>query len=164
MVLESAKNTSSARAFAVSASEAAALAAAASEKYRAALELDEDETFTSVASATKSSSDGCFTAETRARAFVDWGDALRLAASASADALAASSGAGFEAERGEAFFFDAARLPPPGRNFGSCQAGAWTSYYQDQARAREQKAPLLLQQLTRAWQRYLSWDSRSQIK
>ena len=122
VVLESAKNASSARAFAVSASEAAALAAAASEKYRAALELDEDETFTSAASATKSSSDGCFTAETRARAFVDWGDALRLAASASADALAASSGAGFEAERGEAFFFDAARLPPPGECWARAEA------------------------------------------
>ena len=122
VVLESAKNASSARAFAVSASEAAALAAAASEKYRAALELDEDETFTSAASATKSSSDGCFTAETRARAFVDWGDALRLAASASAEALAASSGAGFEAERGEAFFFDAARLPPPGECWARAEA------------------------------------------
>jgi hypothetical protein len=47
VVLQSAKNASSARAFAVSASEAASLAAAASEKYRAALELDEDETSTS---------------------------------------------------------------------------------------------------------------------
>ncbi len=126
VVLQSAKNARpSARAFAVSASEAASLAAAASEKYRAALELDEDETETSKSeSATKSDvSNGCFTASARARLFVDWGDALRLAASASADALAASSAPGFEPEAPEeAFFFDTQRLPPPGECWARAEA------------------------------------------
>ena len=125
VVLQSAKNASSARAFAVSASEAASLAAAASEKYRAALELDEDETETSTSeSATKTDvSNGCFTASARARLFVDWGDALRLAASASADALAASSAPGFEpGAPGEAFFFDTQRLPPPGECWARAEA------------------------------------------
>jgi hypothetical protein len=125
VVLQSAKNASSARAFAVSASEAASLAAAASEKYRAALELDEDETETSKSeSATKTDvSNGCFTASARARLFVDWGDALRLAASASADALAASSAPGFEpGAPGEAFFFDTQRLPPPGECWARAEA------------------------------------------
>ena len=126
VVLQSAKNARpSARAFAVSASEAASLAAAASEKYRAALELDEDETETSKSeSATKSDvSNGCFTASARARLFVDCGDALRLAASASADALAASSAPGFEPEAPEeAFFFDTQRLPPPGECWARAEA------------------------------------------
>ena len=126
VVLQSAKNARpSARAFAVSASEAASLAAAASEKYRAALELDEDETETSKSeSATKSDvSNVCFTASARARLFVDWGDALRLAASASADALAASSAPGFEPEAPEeAFFFDTQRLPPPGECWARAEA------------------------------------------
>ena len=128
VVLQSAKNArSSPRAFAVSASEAASLAAAASEKYRAALELDEDETETSTSeSATitfSSSNDGCFTNSARARLFVDWGDALRLAASASADALFASSAPGFEPEApGEAFFFDTQRLPPPGECWARAEA------------------------------------------
>ena len=108
-------------AFAVSASEAAALAAAASEKYRAALELetnsdsdsDDDESHFSI-----------FTAETRARAFTDWGDALRLAARAAASALAATSGPGFEPRRGQEFesVFDAARLPPPGECWARAEA------------------------------------------
>lgn len=108
-------------AFAVSASEAAALAAAASEKYRAALELetnsdsdsDDDESHFSI-----------FTAETRARAFTDWGDALRLAARAAASALAATSGPGFEPGRGQEFesVFDAARLPPPGECWARAEA------------------------------------------
>ena len=123
VVLQSAKNASSARAFAVSASEAASLAAAASEKYRAALELDEDETSTSESAITQSSPNGCFTASARARLFVDWGDALRLAASASADALAASSAPGFEpGAPGEAFFFDTQRLPPPGECWARAEA------------------------------------------
>jgi hypothetical protein len=123
VVLQSAKNASSARAFAVSASEAAALAAAASEKYRAALELDEDETSTSDAATKSDVSNGCFTASARARLFVDWGDALRLAASASADALAASSAPGFEpGAPGEAFFFDTQRLPPPGECWARAEA------------------------------------------
>ena len=123
VVLQSAKNASSARAFAVSASEAASLAAAASEKYRAALELDEDETSTSDAATKSDVSNGCFTASARARLFVDWGDALRLAASASADALAASSAPGFEPEApGEAFFFDTQRLPPPGECWARAEA------------------------------------------
>ena len=107
-------------AFAVSASEAAALAAAASEKYRAALELDAD------ARASDEENDAnptvpCFTAETRARAFLDWGDALRLAARASGEALAASSSPGFESGRGPGFF-DAARMPPPGECWARAEA------------------------------------------
>ena len=109
-------------AFAVSASEAAALAAAASEKYRAALELD-------ASSDSDSDSDDdesrfIFTAETRARAFTDWGDALRLAARAAASALAATSGPGFEPGRGQEFVsvFDAARLPPPGECWARAEA------------------------------------------
>jgi hypothetical protein len=109
-------------AFAVSASEAAALAAAASEKYRAALELD-------AGSDSDSDSDDdesrfVFTAETRARAFTDWGDALRLAARAAASALAATSGPGFEPGRGQEFVsvFDAARLPPPGECWARAEA------------------------------------------
>ena len=99
------------------------LAAAASEKYRAALELetnsdsdsDDDE---------KSRHFSIFTAETRARAFTDWGDALRLAARAAASALAATSGPGFEPGRGQEFesVFDAARLPPPGECWARAEA------------------------------------------
>ena len=104
-------------AYAVSASEAAALAAAASEKYRAALELESE-------NSENDESRFVFTAETRARAFTDWGDALRLAARAAASALAATSGPGFEPGRGQEFVsvFDAARLPPPGECWARAEA------------------------------------------
>ncbi len=107
-------------AYAVSASEAAALAAAASEKYRAALELDAS----SDSDSENDESRFVFTAETRARAFTDWGDALRLAARAAASALAATSGPGFEPGRGQEFesVFDAARLPPPGECWARAEA------------------------------------------
>ena len=59
------------------AESAALLAAAASEKYRAALETRH------------ASSDAC-TPASRAVVFMDWGDALRLAAESSAEAAAAS--------------------------------------------------------------------------
>ena len=117
-------NTSDADvAYAVSGSEGAALAAAARGKYRAALErdassdLDLETRQRRIARA----------ASTRARAFTDWGDALRLAARAAASALAATSGAsgpGFEPGRGQEFVsvFDAARLPPPGECWARAEA------------------------------------------
>lgn len=63
------------------AAQAAALAAAASEKYRAALESPH-------------ASSASFAATSRAVVFMDWGDALRLAAESSAAAAAAASDLG----------------------------------------------------------------------
>ena len=105
--------------------EAAALAAAASEKYRVALEPDSDSASAS-GSAPDSDSDSDsgsrdsgserrMSAAARAGAYLDWGDALRLAAEASAEAARAS------ARGGSARSSAAGGLAPPGESWARAE-------------------------------------------
>lgn len=103
------------------AAEAAALAAAASEKYRAALESDADTMSGSDGndeSLTQETPVGTFTAQQRSRAFLDWGDALRLAADASSLALKKSSRKGNQSEKN----VNINSLSPPGECWSRAEA------------------------------------------
>ena len=120
------------------AAEAAALAAAASEKYRAALQ-------------SPFVVDGGMSATARAAVFMDWGDALRLAA-ASAEASGGGGGGGGRSEsdasssssslepeecwaRAAQCYDEASRLDPEGcgalgvRNRNACDAALGTRRY-----------------------------------
>ena len=103
--------------------EAAALAAAASEKYRVALEPDSDSASASEPEPAPESDSGSrdsgserrMSAAARAGAYLDWGDALRLAAEASAEAARAS------ARGGSARSSAAGGLAPPGESWARAE-------------------------------------------
>jgi tetratricopeptide (TPR) repeat protein len=120
---------------------AAALACAACEKYRSALELDADDTGVQSVESVNTSTGGyvttreatsSFTVQSKAAAFLDWGDALQLAAKASSKALTESRRNGFntgaDAENG--YVQLVANLPSPGECWSKAelcyeQAARW---------------------------------------